>query len=522
MKLRKRPLVALMCLGLLTFLAAIIMVWGKVAERPPQALGELLAQAGICLLFAPAAPVVLASGNETAVHSPECSIEREGNAPLVGWSSIQAHLGKPLRLAGYGVWDFWKAPFQVQSSESDSAQEIIGDLLAMSSGQSVWVLVTLDTIGVPSVLAAKMRSAIRSEILGVPKFGSAGSGAAQCLVVTIVASHSHSSPDVTGIWGGAADSWNAARNQENMQEQVYDPLFAALRHAARAAVTDSYPARLAVDHDFYPTVARQERAAQGDNLTRVWIERDGAGVAEKDAVLWIWNGHAATDKLSEGLGKTGFGDFPAAARKALGSAVHSFFLPGVIAGDYPLEHEGWREELIGRVGQPPKLQPDSFSIRLRESDYCLAAESLLRRPLELWSSLGGGNGLSACNVGAAVGDGVAAVPFFDPHGAASTFSVRFQSIRIAIGEAQDAPALEIAFLPFEAFAAVESQIRPAIQTDLRLVSLANGFEGHGLALQQYEALMRGEREWERAKPYHLFLAMRSNIEDVTRNFLQAK
>jgi hypothetical protein len=79
--------------------------------------------------------------------------------------------------------------------------------------------------------------------------------------------------------------------------------------------------------------------------------------------------------------------------------------------------------------------------------------------------------------------------------------------------------LEIAFLPFETFADVESQARHATDHDLRVVSLANGFNGHGLAKKQFDSLLSGAQESNRAKPYHLFLAIRTNIEDVTNIFL---
>jgi hypothetical protein len=344
---------------------------------------------------------------------------------------------------------------------------------------------------------------------------------------------------LTGIWGGSADSWSSARNQDNARAYIYEPLLASLREAVGRSIAKLLPARITVDHGFYATAATAATAAatsptgankgdmpqslsSGANLTRIWIERDshgtnldaGAAPAQKKAVVWIWNGHPATDPRSnqpgkqsgEHSGQSEFGDFPAEVRQALGADLHSFFLPGVIAGDYPIERSGWRNELIGHVSQPPKQRPGSFSIRLLERDYCLESENRLRPPLERWSRFGGGDGLAECTEAG-------------PNSGKSSFMARFQSVRIQVGEKHELEPLEIAFLPFETFADVESQARHATDHDLRVVSLANGFNGHGLAKKQFDSLLSGAQESNRAKPYHLFLAIRTNIEDVTNIFL---
>jgi hypothetical protein len=515
MKAKKNLVVAVVSLAFIGVLLGVISAWSSIIGPAFESMRQFTSLTALrSSFFLPSHSVE--SRAQIMVGPKDCFLNADGR-PMVGWSDVRAQLGMPVRLAGYGVWSFWKAPFSAPSLRDDAADQIVGDMLVMHSVTGAWVLVTLDTLGVPAPAAARLGADIQAEALETLHASSpGGKSAAECVMVTIVASHSHSSPDLTGIWGGAADSWSSSRNQSNARDLIYKPLASALRESVRQSIAVSLPVRLTVDHDYYPTsstaaatVATKDDLpkvlSHGANLTRIWIAHDGHE-SEKKAVVWIWNGHAATELRSAQSGKIEYGDFPSKIRGALGENLHSFFLPGVIAGDYPIEHEGWLGELITHVSQAPVQRPGTFSIGLRERNYCLEADNRLRAPLESWSVFGGGEGLAQC----------ADSPSDSER---SSFLARFQSVRIQVGKQNESELLELAFLPFETFADVETQLRHTMAHDLRIVSLANGFDGHGLAKHQFDSLMSGAPESHRAKPYHLFLAIRSNIDDVTNRFL---
>lgn len=451
-------------------------------------------------------------------------------------------LGQRVRLAGYGVFPFWTlAPWVSKDAAPElGASNLTGQLLVVRGRDRLqpargvwWVLVSLDTIGVPTPLADRMRSVV-TEVLN----GESGSnGVLPCVVTTVVASHSHSGPDLTGLWGSAATAWEQARNEQNWAEGAEAAITGALARDVARGAAKLAPSYLSLSHAHVPTSAAARLRGSGHpNLSLVRFARrsdldpergsgssSAATARQGDPALLIWNGHATTDAPDR---RAPSGDYPATLARTLAPELELAFVPGAVAGQYPVVRDGWLGDLSALLQRFAQGLASPFGMRVAELDYCVAFEARHAPLFEAWSARWGVPLSLPCELQAEEDtQDAGAAP-----GKQIGFRVTVQRVTFLLQESlgttptPSATSFSLYFLPFEVFQEAEDLLRagqaPSVGQDAgvlnaRAVSLANGFSGHALSRASWQALTSLRPAAETlAKPYHAWMSVVGAIDPL--------
>jgi hypothetical protein len=475
-------------------------------------------------MFLPSAPIV-PQGREA------CALTQDGIQGVSAASvPIDIDLGVSFRLAGYGVFPFWQI---LGSSGTLGASEpqtthLTGQLTVLAQGGSKpswWVLVVLDTIGVPSPLALQLAAVVRGAILGpstadpldVAAAGNKTVGG--CVMTTVVATHSHSGPDLTGLWGANARSWSRDENARAFQDVVDNAVAGGLRQALGNALQSARPFNLSLGSGHVPTSARSDGPGQQQQKRNLSVIRFvpssvGAVSPAPDPLVWIWDGHATT--VGSGRMRSS-GDFPAAVAAAVGNDYAATFLPGTVAGQYPIQRPGWLETLAETVRQNALETAQPFTFELLTEDFCMPVQSRASGVLETWAAWWGVQALMPCE-GAPMSS------------ATQKMKVTLQWVvfrKIGTGGKEGAAIATLLFVPFESFSQVQDLVFEWFFQDqigsgnpggvFRVVSLAGGFAGHGFTDRLAHAVFAGSvepRHNNGAKAYHMWLSLVSSVENL--------
>ncbi len=441
----------------------------------------------------------------------EVAAEDQGGTPEIvanighAKATIGAEAGR--LLAGYGFFPF--SPWGGRRLLRPDTFELSVSTVSLKG--VIWVLVVVDTVGIDSTFSQKLKSEVKSVL------ERRGHGAA-CALVTLVASHTHSSVDVVGLWGGSTPSgWAAIRaaffgdsTHERRAHMVHEShrreIADAVAMATAQALEREAPLKgVAWSHHSAPTTR-----SQGEHNIRV-LSLVGAR-PENVLQFWFADAHAATDQGKLFSEPFFTGDFPEALRDL--SASEFVFLPARIGNVYPIEKpdfwlKSWLPENL--LGGTESVSPVS-AIRLREAFFCVEPTLQLYSLLAFWKRRWVGSSKTPC-------------------GDSRLVRVEVQQVHIA--------GRELVFTPFELFHELAFSLEHSKDVPREYVSLANGILGYGLSAAQFctlissksgtsaetkrrECELAGTLERSRAKPYHSLTAVFSEAESLLQALLIEK
>lgn len=436
---------------------------------------------------------------------------------------LRIPLAQPFRLGGYGLFPFWQAPWFAAAASEPRTDQLTGKLLVVggraedhpeNSDPSVWwVLVTLDTLGVAAPLVGALRSGVELAILGRHPGGPKPS----CMMTTIAATHSHSGPDLTGVWGAAAQSWSRNQNADQLQRTILPSIQQSLAAQVHGALGQLRAMELSFGQEHVPTSATRQAEGQLPNVDVFrFVSRQPS--LDPDPLLWVWDAHATTVPRQRHKAD---GDFPAKVSAALASDALSIFLVGSPAGQYVRREEAWLESLVSMASEHRQSQP--FTLVLQESVVCLVVDAALFPLFESWASRWLGVSATGPECGK---DRV--------KGKDSGVLVTLQTVDFVVAGASSSKQgsrtlASLQFVPFELSLGAAEVLRQRlglanqISQTLpygRAVSLANGFLGHGLAASETLAILgQGpetptSKDPQVVKSYHLWMSLVRSIDDL--------
>lgn len=501
---------------------SIVFVAVACAYRAPAVPASGSDSRGILAALAQHAAVFMhhSDGPETFVSSdpgsPGCTSAADGSSDeiyTVGFARELIPVPAHVRLGGYGLFPF-SVFWENESFTTQSHSQLPVETLVISQGQVSWVLISVPVVGLTFETVLQMEKAVRGLAPAAELSRSGIAKNSNCVLVTVSATHTHTAPDATGLWGGVSSHLLWWKAQQEHRQVFFGPLLRAVEAGVRRALSNQHSTRSDLRQATLPTTALKRRAGQTGSGQSSILNSHILRLGDV-ASFWVADAHAATNLGKGGNGWVGFpGDFPQHISEELKKDpfqnIPLIYAPGVIGRSYPDEQDQWPEKWVQSVrqalgrdstalpsalseqsvsGQAPS-SPEKGGLSFKQIDLCARPTSRLFSVLEWWSRLWSGEvGQDPCD---------AQKPGWR--------TVRLQSVQIA--------GVEFLFAPFELFPQAAASMKRLMEEfnlhqglDGRrnvsqelgsrspqltvVVSLANGFLGYV-----------AEAEDGDAEPYH--------------------